>query len=201
MNRDDIRKMIQANNLTRTSSGLLGVMVRTFEQLRDLDKQLKGGSITVDDLHQLMRENEALEQSIVNANSAIVQAGKDADAARTMPQDTLEALRRKNLEMDGCIRKLEEECSGIRLQIRGLAEIPSEMKHLKGKLEELQTENDNLQRELDSLGEDYQGKIELHSRLMSFVEKLESLEERMSKTMNDIWKGLKKDAFDRMCGL
>ncbi len=197
MNRDDIRKMIQANNLTRTSTGLLGVLVRTFEQLQDLDEQLAGGTITEKDLRQLMRENDALEQSIVNTNAAIVQAGKDADAARKKTQDEHESLQRKRAEMDGLIKSLEKDCDDIRQEIKNLAGKPSEMKRLKSKLEELQTENDHMQKKLDSLGEDYQGKIELHSRVAAFVEKLEALEERMSKTMDEIWKGLKNDAFDR----
>lgn len=201
MDRDDIQKMIQTNNLTRTSSGLLGVMVRTFEQLRELDEQLEGCGISEKDLQRLMRENATLEQDIVNTNAAIVQAGKDADAARKKVQDEFESLRQIGLRIDGDIKKLEKDCGEIRQKIKGLADLPSEMKRLKGKLEELQTEKDDLQKKLDSLGEDYQGKIELHGRLTAFVERLESLEEQMSKTMNDIWKGLKKDAFDRMCGV
>ena len=199
MDRDDIRKMIQANNLTRTSSGLFGVMVRTFGELCDLDEQLEGCGISEKDLQRLMRENAELEQAIVNANAAIVQAGKDADAARKAAQERLDALLQKGVELDGRIRALEDECSGIRQKINGLADKPSEMKRLKGKLEELQARNSDLQKELDSLGEDYQERIELHGRLTAFVEKLESLEEKMSETMNEIWKGLKKDAFDRMC--
>ena len=94
MNRDDIRKMIQANNLTRTSEGLLGVIVRLFEQLQDLDEKMKDGSITETDLHRLMSENATLEQGIINTNAAIVQAEKEADAAQKKTQDEFRALKR-----------------------------------------------------------------------------------------------------------
>ena len=201
MDRDDIRKMIQTNNLTEKSSELDGVMFRKFKQLCDLDEQLEGCGISEKDLQRLIRENAELEQAIVNTNAAIVQAGKDADAARKAAQERLETLRQNGLELDGRIRAQEDECSGIRQKINGLADKPSEMKRLKGKLEELQTRNSELQKELDSLGEDYQGKVELHSRLAAFVEKIESLEKQMGEVMNDIWKGLKKDAFDRMAGI
>ena len=197
MNRDDIRKMIQVNKLTSSSTGLLGVMVRTFEQLQDLDEQLEGGSVTEKDLRRLMTENAALEQSIVNTNAAIVQAGKDADAARKKAQDDLESLQQKGGEIDGRIKALEAECDEIRQEIKSLADKPLEMKRLNGKMEELRTENKALQQELGSLGEDYQRQADLHKRLSAFVEKIEALEERMSKTMDEIWKGLKIDAFDR----
>ncbi len=197
MNRDDIRKMIQVNKLTSSSTGLLGVMVRTFEQLQDLDEQLEGGNVTEKDLRRLMTENAALEQSIVNTNAAIVQAGKDADAARKKAQDDLESLQQKGVEIDGRIKALEAECDGIRQEIKSLSDKPLEMKRLNGKLEELRTENKALQQELGSLGEDYQRQADLHKRLSAFVEKIEALEERMSKTMDEIWKSLKIDAFDR----
>ncbi len=201
MDRDDIRRMIKDNNLTRTSSGLDGVMVREFERLRGLDEQLVGCSNSERDLEQLKSENAKLEQDIVETNFSIVQAGKDADKNRKDMQEKLGVLRKKESELDGLIKKLEGECSEKRQKIQGLADLPSEMKRLKGKLEELQVEDNEMQKTLDSLGEDYQGTVELHVRLTAFVEKLEALEERMSKIMNEIWKGLKKDSFDRRIDL
>ncbi|MBR6059183.1 MAG: hypothetical protein IKP58_13530 [Victivallales bacterium] len=197
MNRDDIRKMIQANNLTRTSEGLLGVIVRLFEQLQDLDEKMKDGSITETDLHRLMSENATLEQGIINTNAAIVQAEKEADAAQKKTQDEFRALKRKGLEIDEHIKALEGECDGIRQEMKNLTDKPSDMKRLKGKLEDLRKENNDLQLKLGNLGEGYQANAELYKRRKAFVEKLEAHEERLSKTMNEIWQGLKKDAFDK----
>ena len=201
MDREQIRQLIQQDKLASNSPALSGVLVRRFEELRQLDDQLNEIGSLMQDLQALVQSNQAYEKRLQENHQTMLRLNETIVQSRDDYQKKMTDLSQNNLLLDKKTNGLLDECQTIRGEIEQLASKPLEMEHLERKKDERQEEADNLQAMMNSLGEDYQQKVDMFNRLDSFVRSLEMLEAQLGKAMEEIWNHLKNDSFDKMCDI
>jgi len=201
MDREQIRQLIQQDKLASNSPALSGVLVRRFEELRQLDDQLNEIGSLMQDLQALVQSNQAYEKRLQENHQTMLRLNETIVQSRDDYQKKMTNLSQNNLLLDKKTNGLLDECQTIRGEIEQLASKPLEMEHLERKKDEKQEEADNLQAMMNSLGEDYQQKVDMFNRLDSFVRSLEMLEAQLGKAMEEIWNHLKNDSFDKMCDI
>ncbi len=201
MDREQIRKLIQQDKLASNSPALSGVMVRRFEELRQLDDQLNVIGSLMTDLQALVQGNQAYEKKLQENRQTLLRLNETFVQSRDEYKRKMTDFSQNNLLLDKKTKGLLDECQSIRGEIEQLSSKPLEMEHLERKKDERQEEVDNLQATMNSLGEDYQHKVDLFNHLDSFVTSLEMLEAQLGKIMEEIWNHLKNDSFDKMCDI
>ena len=201
MDREQIRQLIQQDKLASNSPALSGVMVRRFEELCQLDDQLNVIGSLMMDLQALVQGNQAYEKKLQENRQTMLRLDETVVQARDEYKRKMTDFSQNNLLLDKKTKGLLDECQSIRGEIEQLSNKPLEMEHLERKKDERQEEVDNLQAIMNSLGEDYQQKVEMFNRLDSFVKSLETLEAQLGKIMEEIWNHLKNDSFDKMCDI
>ena len=201
MDREQIRQLIQQDKLASNSPALSGVLVRRFEELRQLDDQLNEIGSLMQDLQALVQSNQAYEKRLQENHQTMLRLNETIVQSRDDYQKKMTDLSQNNLLLDKKTNGLLDECQTIRGEIEQLASKPLEMEHLERKKDERQEEANNLQAMMNSLGEDYQHKVDMFNRLDSFVRSLEMLEAQLGKAMEEIWNHLKNDSFDKMCDI
>ena len=198
MDREQIRQLIQQENLTEDSPRLAGKLVRDFKVLCALDAQLEGSAGSPVDLQRLEAENRSLEKAIRDRKAEKARGEKETVEHRASRQSTLAANADNMRALEADIDEQKKECARLQAELDRLKSKEPEKERLKRRQNEMQAEANELQKKIDNLGEEYQRNAELLQSLKSFVEQLEQLEAQMEKTMGGIWGGFKNDAFDRM---
>ena len=198
MDREQIRQLIQRENLSEDNFPLARQLVRLFDELRELDAQLEGSSTSPADLRRLEAENRKLEQTIRERETEKGQSGKGKEAAKVAHRDALASSAQKKRSLEADIEKQREESRQLRAALDQLTNKTAEVERLKRRRNEVLEEANKLQARIESLGEEYYKNAELLETLKSFVEKLEGVETQMKETMGAIWGGFKNDAFDKM---
>ncbi|MBO4512079.1 MAG: hypothetical protein J5746_04890 [Victivallales bacterium] len=198
MDREQIRQLIQRDNLTHSTNILARQLVRNYEELCNLDAQLEESDSGPKDLRLLDAENRDLEQAIEKRKAELVAVEKEMEAAKASHKKTLENSAKRTRELEAEIGRQKDECKQLRASLDQLKNKPAEKERLKRRRVEMQAEGEQLQSKIYNLGEEYQKNADLCQSLKSFVERLEQLERQMEETMEKIWSDLKPDAFDRM---
>ena len=176
-------------------------MVRRFEELRQLDEQLNEIGLLMKNLQALVQDNQAYEKKLQENHQTMLRLNETIAQSRDEYKRKITDFSQNNLLLDKKTKSLLDECQNIRGEIEQLSSKPLEMEHLKRKRDERQEEVDNLQAIMNSLGDDYQHKVDLFNHLDSFVTSLEMLEAQLGKIMEEIWNHLKNDSFDKMCDI
>ena len=201
MDREQIRQLIQQDKLASNSPALSGVMVRRFEELHQLDGQLNKIGSLMKDLQALVQGNQTYEKRLQENRQTMLRLNETVVQSRDEYKRKMTDFSQDNLLLDKQTKSLLDECQSVRVEIEQLSSKPLEKEHLERKKEERQEEVDNLQAIMNSLGEDYQQKVDMFNRLDSFVKSLEMLESQLGKIMEEIWNHLKNDSFDKMCDI
>ena len=198
MDREQIRQLIQRENLERSTNVLARQLVRVFNKLCELDEKLKNSGGRPEELDRLEAENRDLEQAIEQRNEELLEVGKEKEFARASHQNALAISAQRRRELEGNIEKQRDESMQLRAKLKQLENKPAEKERLRRRRDEVQAEGEQLQTKINNLGEEYQKNSDLLQSLKPFVERVEMLEKQMEETMGQIWNGIKPDAFDRM---
>ena len=198
MDRNQIRQLIQQEDLKNSNKVLDKQLIRLFEKLCTLDAQLEGWKLSPEDLPILEEENRKLEERILNGNTQLVEVDKETEELRATRQSFLAKHSAKKRELENAIKAEQEKCQSLRATITQLNNRTIEMERLKRTRNGLREESLRLQDKIDNLGEEHQKNSDLLHSLKPFVEQLEELEKQMENIMGKIWADCKNDAFDRM---
>lgn len=198
MDKEQIKRMIERENLANSSNTLDKQLVRLFEELCSLEAELEGGTSRPDDLRLLETANRGLEQAILTRNTELVEVGKQKEEARGRHQAALRITVQNTRILEAESKSQREECKQLRATLDQMKNKSSEIERLTRRRNELQAQADQLQDRINDLGEEYLKNSELLQTLKPFVERMEQLEKQMEEIMARIWSDCKTDAFDRM---
>ena len=86
MDREQIRQLIQQDKLASNSPALSGVMVRRFEELRQLDDQLNEIGLLMKNLQALLQDNQAYEKKLQENHQTMLRLNETIAQSRDRSQ-------------------------------------------------------------------------------------------------------------------
>ncbi|GEM_PF-4973221 len=199
MDRESLVQLMRRDGVNESSPGLPGVVCRKYAELVRLSAGFVALAKDREALDQLSASLRAAEADTQTLQKELRKAKDDAKRQKASSQNELDSLTGDLAFLDERLQTETEGIIGLKREITQVESCLQTRDRLLKRKSSLADEKKRLEGEIANLGEEYEANMSKLSVLEPIVTELEQEEARMSQLLEDLWKSLPRDAFDRMC--